>query len=139
MPDWLLAGTEVPGLGWLMALTVLAGVVYGFAGFGAALIFMPLATTLIPPILAVACFSVVAMSSVFTVLPQAWRTADRPAAMTMLIAALCLTPLGIWVLRTTDVTILRWAVSAVVLATLLALLTGWRYRRAPGLPTRRFV
>ena len=76
------------------------------------------------------------MSSVFTVLPQAWRTADRPAAMTMLIAALCLTPLGIWVLRTTDVTILRWAVSAVVLATLLALLTGWRYRRAPGLPTR---
>lgn len=139
MPDWLLAGAEVPGLGSLVVLVALAGLVYGFAGFGSALIFMPLATTLISPILAVACFSLVALTSAFTVLPGAWRQADRRAALTMLGAALCLTPLGIWVLRTTDVSLLRWAVSAVVLTTLVVLLTGWRYRHAPGLATRLAV
>lgn len=139
MPDWLLAGAEVPGLGWLVALTFLSGVVYGFAGFGAALVFMPLATTLISPILAVACFSLVALSSAFTVLPRAWREADRRAALIMLGAALCLTPLGLWVLQTTDITLLRWAVSAVVLATLIVLVTGWRYSSAPGVSTHLAV
>ncbi|MGI1663609.1 sulfite exporter TauE/SafE family protein [Palleronia sp. KMU-117] len=134
MPDWALAGLTQPGLPWLMALAGLAGVVYGFAGFGSALIFMPLATIVVAPLLAVAAFAIASLSAIFTVLPQAWRASDRRATLTMLAAALAVLPLGVWVLRTGDPVMLRWAVSAVVLATLAALVTGWRYRQSPGVP-----
>jgi uncharacterized membrane protein YfcA len=117
-----------------MALAGIAGFVYGFAGFGPALIFMPVATTLVSPIMAVAALAVATLGSVLTVLPQAWRQADRRATLIMLAAALTALPFGVWVLRAGNPMALRWAVSIVVLATLLALIAGWRYRRTPGVP-----
>lgn len=134
MPDALAAGLAMPGLPWLLAAALLAGVVYGFAGFGAALIFMPLATIFVAPAFAVASFALAATGSVFSVLPQALREADRRAASVMLGAAIVALPLGVWVLRMSDPVALRWAVSAVVLITLLALVTGWRYKQTPGIP-----
>lgn len=82
---------------WLMGIALVSGLAYGFAGFGAALIFMPVALLLVEPVVA-------------------------------------LEPLGVWVLRTTEPMALRGAVSTVVLGTLAALLSGWRYRQSPGLP-----
>lgn len=134
MPDWIAAGLSQPGLPWLMALAVLSGGLYGFAGFGPALIFMPLATIVISPLMAVAGLAVATLGSVLTVLPQAWRRCDRRASLVMLAAAFVALPFGVWVLRTGDPVALRWAVSAVVLTTLVALVTGWRYRQTPGLP-----
>jgi uncharacterized membrane protein YfcA len=134
MPDWIAAGLSQPGLPWLMALAGVAGVVYGFAGFGSALIFMPLATILVTPLMAVAAFAVATLGSAATVLPQAWRRADLRASLIMLAAALVALPFGVWVLRTGDPVTLRWGVSVVVLTTLLALMTGWRYRGVPGVP-----
>lgn len=134
MPDWIAAGLSQPGLPWMMALAALGGVVYGFAGFGPALIFMPVATTMVAPIVAVAALAVATLGSVFTVLPRAWRQADRRAALIMLAAALTALPFGVWVLRTGNPVALRWAVSVVVLVTLVALMAGWRYRQTPGVP-----
>ena len=122
-----------PGLGSWRRSALMAGMVYGFAGFGSALIFMPVATVLISPILAVASFSIASMSALVIVLPRALREADRRATMTMLAAAFVMLPLGVFFLRTSDPTVLRWAVSLVVLVTLAALITGWRYRQTPGL------
>jgi uncharacterized membrane protein YfcA len=134
MPDWVLAGLSQPGLPWLMALAGLTGVVYGFSGFGSALIFMPLATMVVSPLLAVAAFAIATLSAIVTVLPEAWRRSDRRATLTMLAAALAALPIGVWVLRTGDEVALRWAVSAVVLLTLAALVAGWRYTRPAGTP-----
>jgi len=119
---------------WLMGTALIAGLVYGFAGFGAALIFMPVALLVVDPVVAVAGFALAGLGAMATVVPQAWPQADKRAALTMLAAAVALEPVGVWVLRTTDPTALRWAVSAVVLGTLAALLSGWRYRQSPGLP-----
>lgn len=134
MPDWIAVGLNQPGLPFLLALAGLAGVVYGFAGFGPALIFMPVATTLVSPLMAVAAFAVATLGSVMTLLPQAWRRADRRASVITLAAAFAALPFGVWVLRTSDPTALRWAVTVVVLVTLIALVTGWRYRQTPGVP-----
>jgi uncharacterized membrane protein YfcA len=134
MPEVLAAGLATPGLGWLMAISALAGLVYGFAGFGSALIFMPLATLFIAPAIAVGAFSLSALSSLVTVVPDALRKADLRAAGTMLAAAVIAVFPGIWVLRTTSVTALQWAVSGVVIATLLALIAGLRYQGRPGVP-----
>lgn len=119
---------------WLSAASLIAGTVYGFAGFGAALIFMPLAIMVVDPAVALAALSISAISSFVTLVPQAWTEADRRATLTILAAALLFIPAGIHVLHTTDVTAIRWAVSAIALVTLAALVAGWRYRGTPGPP-----
>ncbi len=119
---------------WLILTCLMAGLVYGFAGFGAALVYMPIAVALVDPVMAVAAFAVASLGSILTVVPQAWPQADRHATLTMLAAAIALEPLGVWFLRTSDPTALRWAVSCVVFVTLAALLAGWRYRQVPGFP-----
>ncbi|NSX55190.1 sulfite exporter TauE/SafE family protein [Parasulfitobacter algicola] len=132
MPDSIATALATPGLVWLVATALAAGVVYGFAGFGAALIFMPIATIFIAPEVAVAAFSISALASLFTVVPKAWAVANKGATLRMIGAAVVTAPLGIWILRTTDDTLLRWAVSVVVFITLLALITGWRYKGVPS-------
>ena len=132
MPDLLAGAWATPGLAALILTALLAGVVYGFAGFGAALIFMPVAARIVDPVTAVAAFAVTSLGSILTVLPQAWADCDRRASVITLGAALALLPLGVWVLRTSDPTALRWGVSAVVIGTLAALVAGWRYTFSPG-------
>lgn len=126
--------TLTPELIVLLLTCLVAGLVYGFAGFGAALIYMPVAVALIDPVLAIAAFAIASIGSIIAVVPQAWAQADKRASLTMLGAAVVFLPLGIWVLRQTDPTALRWVVSAIVLGTLGALLAGWRYRSVPGIP-----
>lgn len=123
----------IDGLLLLACVALIAGLVYGFAGFGAALVFMPIGVRFLDPLTAVAAFQVSALASLFSVVPQAWGQADRRAAGVMLGASLLAAPFGIWILRTGDPVWLRWAVSLVVLGTLAALMTGWRSTRVPGL------
>lgn len=143
MPDdlgLLLAQTlAIPGLHWVILITLAAGLVYGFAGFGAALVFMPVATTIIPIELAVAAFSVSALASFVSLVPRAWKQADRPAVSMMIVCATFALPIGIYILRSNDVTTMRWAVLAVTTITLVALMAGWRYAAKPGLATRAGV
>lgn len=134
MPDLLLAGWEIPGLGWIMAISVLAGLVYGFAGFGSALIFMPLATLFLAPPLAVGAFSLSSLASLVTLVPDALRVADLRATGVVLATALLALFPGVWLLTSLPVMWLEWAVSLTVLGTLVALIAGWRYTRPPGVP-----
>ncbi|MEO0498757.1 MAG: sulfite exporter TauE/SafE family protein, partial [Pseudomonadota bacterium] len=91
MPETLIAAFSatlaLPGLGWVLIVTVLAGVVYGFAGFGAALVFMPVATAFIPVETAIAAFAVSAIASLVTVVPRAWAAADKRAVVWMIAVA----------------------------------------------------
>ena len=136
MPDWLPEGVTVFGLTVLMVTVFIAGVVYGFAGFGAALIFLPVAARVVPLEVAIASFNISALASLFTVVPQAWRQVDRRAVMLMIAMATLSASAGIWVLRTADVTWLRWSVIAVTFVTLVALMSGWRLSTSPTLRTR---
>lgn len=136
MPDLLIQTFAIEGLVWVVIVTILAGVVYGFAGFGAALVFMPVATAFIPVEMAIAAFAVSALASLVSVVPRAWGQADRPGVVLMIAVATLTLPIGIYILRTNDVTTMRWAVLAVTTITLLALISGWRYQTAPGRPAR---
>ena len=132
VPEALQAALETPGLLYLILAGTVAGTVYGFAGFGAALIYMPVAVAFVDPVTAVAALALSALGSMVTVVPQAWQQADRRATLIMLGAAIVTMPFGIWVLRTGDPTWLRFAVSIIVAGTLVLLLTGWRYTQTPG-------
>ncbi|MCI5111511.1 MAG: sulfite exporter TauE/SafE family protein [Marivita sp.] len=136
MPEIVLAALDTAGLGWLILTTIIAGVVYGFAGFGAALIFMPVAVIFLPPAVAIAAFSVSALSSFVTVFPRAVPLVDRQAVTVLILSAAVAASLGFWVLRVADVTAIRWTVVTICAVTLIALIAGWRYAVTPSLRTR---
>lgn len=128
-----------PGLVWLVTATFAAGLVYGFSGFGSALVYMPVATAVVAPELAIGAFAVTSLVSLVTLVVPAWPQADRPNTLLMVAAAIMTAPLGIYILRTTDVTIIRWVLSAIAVTTLFLLVTGWRYHAQPTRPMRAGV
>ena len=139
MPEALTEALAMPGLGWVCAASLLAGMVYGFAGFGSALIFMPLAVIFLPPALAIAAFSLSALASLVTVIPKAWRVANRSQTLLMVGMSLLTMPLGIALLRLLpEVTIRTW-VCVLTLVTLAALLAGWKVPLRGGAPLRAGV
>ncbi|KAJ54570.1 hypothetical protein ACMU_17845 [Actibacterium mucosum KCTC 23349] len=132
MPEGLALALATQGLVLIMAVKFLAGLTYGFAGFGAALIFIPLSSLFVPPQVAVGVMAVSSVGSLFTVFRPAWAEADRTRVMWMLIPAfVTLTP-GVWLLGTLDVTALRWIISAVIGVSLVAMITGYRRAVAPS-------
>lgn len=137
MPEAFAGVLATPGIVWVFAIVLLAGVVYGFAGFGSALIVMPVASRVLPPEVAIAAFSLSALASLFTVVPGAWKVADRPAALQLIAACVMLTPLGVWLLKVSPAEGIRWALSIIALITLAALVAGWRVRLPAG-PWPRF-
>lgn len=136
MPDALVEALAVPGLLWVCAASLLAGLVYGFVGFGSALIFMPLAAIFLPPALAIAAFSLSALASLMTVVPRAWAVADRRQTLLMVGMSLLTMPLGIALLRLAPEVTIRTVVCGLTLVTLAALLAGWKVPLRGGLGLR---
>jgi uncharacterized membrane protein YfcA len=136
LPDALLAALADPGLPWLMAATVAAGLVYGFAGFGAALIFMPVAARVASPEMAVAAFSVAALGSAVTMLPRTWPSCDKRATSLMIVSAIATLPLGTWALTRLPEAPLRWAICGLVAVTLAAVMAGWKLRLSDAVGPR---
>ena len=136
MPEVISAALDTAGLGWLLLIALIAGTVYGFAGFGAALFYMPVAVIFLPPAAAIAAFSVSAVSSFVTVVPKALPLVDRKAVTVLIVTATLSASVGIYVLSITDVTIIRWCVVAICATTLIALIAGWRYSITPSTVTR---
>lgn len=132
MPDGLIAALTLPGLWAVLGAVAAAGLVYGFAGFGAALVFTPVAVAFVAPETAIAAFSLSALVSLFTVVPGALREADLKATGWMIGAAIVTTPLGVWALAVADRDTVRLVVAVVVLTTLAALMLGWRMQAPPG-------
>lgn len=128
MPDGLALAFATPGLIWLAAAYGVAGVVRGFTGFGTALIVMPLAAALLPMADAIVVLMVTGIGSWPVILPRAWRMAHRREVGVMALAAVLCAPIGIALLAWLDVLTLRWLVSLAAAFTLVALVTGWRYR-----------
>lgn len=139
MPEGLETALATPGLAALAAAALVAGIVYGFTGFGAALIFVPLASAVVGPEGAVLLMAVFGLPSLAVVLPRAWGLADRRATFVMLGAALVTLPAGLWLLVAAPEAPLRWAMCGVVAVTLAALLAGWRVEAEPSPAARLAV
>ncbi|MCA1334829.1 TSUP family transporter [Pseudooceanicola marinus] len=125
-----------PGLFVLLATCLAAGVVRGFAGFGSALIIMPVAGIFLPVPTAIVVVLCMGMLTWPVIVPRAAREADRGQVAVLAVAAIACAPLGLWLLGWLSGEMLRWCVSGAAAVTLLALVSGWRYSgrvRWPGL------
>ncbi len=121
------------GLAFLLASAFIASLSRGFSGFGAALIFLPLAATVVDPKIAAPLLLVTDAVLAVGFIPDAFAKADKREVAVMGAGAAIGIPLGTWLLVHADPLHIRWA--AVVLATLMLtlLMSGWRYS---GTPTR---
>ena len=112
----------------LCAVAFVSGTARGFSGFGSALIFMPLASSVAAPRLVAALLLVIDFVAAAPLVPDAWRKADRKATAVMVTGALIGVPIGTYFLSRLEPVTTRWIISIFVFALLLLLLSGWRYR-----------
>jgi hypothetical protein len=112
----------------ICAIALLSGAARGFSGFGSALIFMPLASSLAAPRLVAALLLIIDFIAAAPLVPNAWKHADRKATAVMVAGALVGVPIGTYFLSRLDPVTTRWIISGFVGALLVLLLSGWRYR-----------
>jgi uncharacterized protein len=115
----------------LATIAFVSSVTRGFSGFGSALIFMPLASTVVPPKTAAALLLVIDFVSAAPLVPNAWKIAQRRTVAVMAVGALIGVPTGTWLLSRLDPIVTRWIIASLVLVLLALLISGWRYRGKP--------
>lgn len=131
--DLLPALPSGSALAWLIAAALAGGLARGFSGFGAALIFVPLASVALGTRQAAPLMLALEVLAVALLTPAAWRIADRREVAWLALGAALGTPLGAAVLALADPLALRWGVALAILGLLGLLASGWRFR---GLPSR---
>jgi len=132
--DWTNGPPSGAALGWLLAAALAGGLARGFSGFGAAMIFIPLASIAVGPQRAPPLMLVLEVLALVSLTPGAWRQANRSEVGWLALGAAFGTPLGAAALVAADPLVLRWAISLLILALLALLVSGWRLRGHPGRP-----
>ena len=131
---WLALSTD--GLIWLVAAVFIAGLVRGFAGFGSAMIIMPVASSILSPVEAIIFLTAAEILGPLPNLPAAWREGRPRDVGVLMMGAVIALPLGILCLSVIDPLIFGWFISSAVIILLLLTASGWRYR---GTLTRGFT
>ncbi|SEI98717.1 hypothetical protein SAMN05444007_10376 [Cribrihabitans marinus] len=111
----------------LAAAALTAGTVRGFAGFGTALVYLPLAGMVLDPVSAVLTLVLMDVVGPLPMLPRAARHVHRGDLARLLAGTVLALPLGLAALFALDPGLFRILVAAVSLAMLTGLMLGWRY------------
>jgi uncharacterized membrane protein YfcA len=116
----------------LSFIAALAGAVRGFTGFGTALVFIPIASGIVPPWQAVIILFVIDSVTTLPLVPAALRKCTWREVAPLSVGAAIMVPVGAYFLLTVDPTALRWALGALALGAVAVLASGWRYHSTPG-------
>ena len=109
----------------------IAGMVRGFAGFGAAMIMTPIFSALYGPAVGVALCLLLEIAVALPVVPGVVRLVDWRRIGLLLVAAALGVPVGNLVLTQVAPEPMRWAISAIVLGAVALLASGWRFSGRP--------
>ena len=134
MPDLIPPDLSMRSLAFLLATAFVAAMARGFSGFGAALIFVPLASTVVSPLVASPLLLITDAVLAVGFIPDAYRRADKREVSIMGAGAAIGIPLGTLLLVHLDALTIRWAIVVLASAMLALLLSGWRYRGRPTAP-----
>jgi uncharacterized protein len=126
---------ELLTLSFLVAalVSLVAGMVRGFAGFGAAMLMTPVFSALYGPAVGVVLCLMLEIVVALPLLPRAMPLVDWRRIGVILAAAIVGAPLGNLVLTQVAPEPMRWAISGIVLAAVAMLASGWRYHGRPHL------
>ncbi len=112
----------------LIAGASLAGLVRGFSGFGTAMIYLPIAGSLMSPVASLTTLVVMDLVGPAMLVPRTIRNTDVADIGRLSAGALVTLPLGVVVLLVMPVEVFRYAVSTITLLLLVLLVCGVRYR-----------
>ena len=113
---------------WLPAAVVLvAGLMRGFAGFGSAMLMAPIFAILFGSADMVVTVVAIELVVSLQLFPQVRRHADWRLLTPMSIAACAAMPMGVWLLASVDKNTIVTAVSAIIVAFVVLMWTGWKY------------
>ena len=131
MNGYLSVDLSAGGVTILVVTALVAGCARGFSGFGGALIFVPVASSVVGPKLAVPLLLIVDLVLTPGLIPKAWRNGDRPNVAVMAAGAVLGIPLGTYMLTHVDGIAIRWGIVGIVVVLLTLLMSGWRYHGRP--------
>jgi uncharacterized membrane protein YfcA len=114
---------------WLAGAAALAGGVRGFSGFGAAMIFLPLAGIVVRPEVAVPLLFVADNLATLHITLPSFRRCCWAEILPLAGGATLTIPLGVALLVSVDPQAMRWAISLLILFAVAVLASGWRLRR----------
>jgi len=115
------------GLWTAIGVTLVAGLMRGFAGFGSAMLMAPIFAILFGSAEMVVTVVAIELVVSLQLFPQVRQHADWKVLMPMSIAACAAMPLGVWLLASVDKNTIVTAVSAVIVAFVVLMWTGWKY------------
>ena len=132
--DLLADALATEGL-WLLGLgAVLAGLVRGFTGFGTAMVYLPFAGQVLPPVWVLVTLLVIDLIGPLPEVPRAIREGHTRDVVRLGAGALVGVPIGVSVLLALEPDVFRTAVSVLTLILLATLVSGLRYRGTVGKP-----
>lgn len=109
-------------------IALLSGVVYGYSGFGGALIMIPMLSLIIEPAHAVAATMIAAGIGQIPTAWQAARFAQWKECGPLLLVSMLTTPVGVYLLAAGDPQFARRVLGLGTIAMASVLLVGWTYR-----------
>jgi uncharacterized membrane protein YfcA len=124
---------EILSTSFLIAALVamIAGMVRGFAGFGAAMVMTPVFSALYGPEVGIVLCLLLEIVVALPLLPRAVQHVDWHRIGLLLLAAIFGAPLGNFVLTKVAPEPMRWAISGIVLSAVVMLASGWRFTGKP--------
>ena len=125
MPEFLTVSFLIAAV-----VAVVAGMVRGFAGFGAAMVMTPVFSALYGPGIGVSLCLLLEIAVALPLLPRAIQYVDWRRIGLLMVAAVIGAPLGSIVLTQVSPEPMRWAISAIVLTAVALLASGWRFHGA---------
>ncbi len=111
----------------LCVAAAVAGLVRGFSGFGAAMIFMPVASYLVDPRLAAVCLWLMDSLPQIVILIPALRSIVWKSVLPAAAGFALTVHFGAQFLAQGDSEILRWILSLTIVFVVIVLWGGWRY------------
>jgi hypothetical protein len=113
----------------------IAGMVRGFAGFGAAMLMTPIFSALYGPAIGVALCLLLEIAVALPLVPRVLPLVHWRRIGLLLVAATVAVPFGTHTLLLVEPEPMRWAISLIVLSAVLLLASGWRFSGQPNVLT----
>ena len=115
----------------LLLAGVVAGLLRGFSGFGAALVLAPVASLIVGAHVAVPAIILAMFVTTVQLFAPTWSQVRWSDQLSLSLAGCLGVPAGVALLLWLDQELMRRFIAAVTVLFALVLLTGWRYRRPP--------
>ena len=115
----------------VLILSLVAGTVRGFAGFGAGMILIPIISAMFGP--KIGATSILVTDGLLTIpyFLKSLRHCEPKTVAPVVIGSVLMIPIGTYLLTTIDPTPVRWALVPIIVVLLGIILSGWRYHGTP--------